>query len=117
MTIEKMRKDGYDHWTTPGGEIAVFSPNQVKSATDNDGSWDHPTLVRSRGGLSLDDVYGVRTRDVVEQIKLRRHEYDYDPQKRHVCDMVEEAFAKAQADPSGRQVAAARPEGSPRRSR
>ena len=85
-----------------GKSYVAFRPNQIKSATDNDGSWDHPTLVRSRGagGLSLDDVYGVRTRDVVEQIKLRRHEYDYDPQKRHVCDMVEEAFAKAQADPA-----------------
>ena len=81
-------------------EIVAFEPGQIKSATDNDGSWDHPTLVRSRGGLSLDDVYGVRTRDVVEQIKLRRQEFTWDPREIHIHDLVEQAYERARKDPA-----------------
>ena len=83
------------------GDLALRDKTLAKFLSKGKNEFSDPeSRVRSRGGLSLDDVYGVRTRDVVEQIKLRRHEYDYDPQKRHVCDMVEEAFAKAQADPA-----------------
>lgn len=101
---QRLREAGYDgvYWNGDlRQEWMAFDPEQIKHATENIGTFNgDDTRVRSRGGLSLDDVYGVRTRDVVEQIKLRRHEYDYDPQKRQVCDMVEEAFAKAQADPA-----------------
>ena len=50
--------------------------------------------IRSRGagGLTLDDVYGVRTRDVVDRIKARVPNYEWNPAKRHVADMIERGF-------------------------
>jgi len=107
-------RTGIDAFLDPlNGWYNVLTPEQIKSAdpaTYDDAGNVIPLSqrfnpessdVRSRGGdgLFADEIYGLRTRDVVERIKAENPSYVYRPEKRKIVEMVERGFAKAKADP------------------
>lgn len=113
---EFKERTGVDAFLDPmNGWYNVLTPEQIKSAdtvTYDDAGNVIPLSqrfnpessdVRSRGGdgaaLFADEIYGLRTRDVVERIKAENPSYVYRPEKRKIVEMVERGFAKAKADP------------------
>ena len=102
---EEIRGEGYDGVYYNGDlnrEWAVFSPSQVKSATDNAGTFSERSDIRFRSASSVmpSDVVGARTRDAEARANaILPGGYSWHPEHRKRQEMAEQAIALMDSDP------------------